>query len=194
MQSIHITAAEFEPVTLADLKRHTVVGHDEDDHVLFGFIEDAVEQVESDTGRAMVEQTWRLVGDCFPEQIVVPRPPLVSVVFIKYVDVNGDEQTLDPADYKVVVRSADARIKPTPGKCWPSVQSNNDEAVRVEFVCGYVTDDGAGGFSGRIPRRARQAILIWAAHLYNNRELTSPVQQHELPSYQRCIAGLEIYS
>ena len=188
------TPPAFEPITLEDIKAQAVVGHDADDHLLVGIIEQARDQVESDTQRALVEQTWQLKGACFTDEIIVPRPPLVSVTHIKYVDTDGVQQTLPLADYQIVTTNVCARIKPAPGTSWPATQAGNEQAVEIEFVAGYVTDDGNGGYTGTLPPRAKTALLIWAAHLYENREHLSPVQQHELPSYKSAISTLEIYS
>jgi len=190
------TPPVFEPITLLDLKAHTIVSHDEDDDYLFSLIESAREQVETDTGRALVEQTWVLQGDCFPDEIIVPKPPLVSVTHIKYFDTDGAPQTLvENTDFQVITTNYNARIKPMPGTSWPSVQANDYNAVELEFVCGYLTDDQSGGFAGYLPHRARSAMLIWAAHLYENREhMLIGVNSSELPSYRSMISGLEIIS
>lgn len=182
----------FEPITLEELKRHTVVPFDEDDEVLVGFIEQARAQVEADTGRALVEQTWQLFGESFPDEIIVPKPPLVSVTSIKYIDTDGVEQTLAASEYQVLKTGVNARIKPASGKAWPSVQTGNYNGVTVEFVAGYLTDDGSGGFAGQLPHTARTALLVLAAHLYENREAMSPVQQYELPTYKFAISSLEV--
>jgi len=192
MRLLQTVGPVLKPIDVADLKVHTVVTDAADDVYLDELIDVAREQVEADTGRALVEQTWQLVGGQFPAEISVPKPPLVSVTFIKYFDTSGVQQTLPVEDYQVLVTSIGASICPAPGKSWPAVQAGRYNAVVVEFVAGYVVDDGQGGTTGAIPARARQALMVWAAHLYENREHMSTLRQQELPSYQRLISGLEV--
>lgn len=186
-----ITPPTIRPVSVAELKAHCVIDHDLDDNYLQGALDTAREQVEADTGRALVEQTWQLQGSAWPAEIILPKPPLVEVSAITYIDTDGAEQTLDPADYRVIKTTVDARIRPASGKFWPAVQGGHYNAVVVEFVAGYVVAAGAET-TGQIPARARQAMLILAYDLVENRELQAPVALHELPAYSRLIAGLQV--
>ena len=186
-----VTPPTIQPVTVDELKTHCVIDHSLDDDYLSDVLDTAREQVEADTGRALVEQTWQLLGSAFPAEINVPKPPLVAVSSITYIDTDGEEQTLDAADYQVVTTTVGARIKPAAGACWPAVQPGHYNGVVVEFVAGYVVADGETTV-GAIPHRARQALLILAADLAENREMHAPIALHELPAYARLIAGLEV--
>lgn len=186
-----VSTIDATPIAVSDLKTQSVINHSADDTLLAELISDAIEQVESDTGRVMIETTFTLTGKCFPAVIHLPKPPFVAVDSIKYVDTDGVLQTLSSALYQDISSQSVAMIKPAPGQSWPAVQSDNENAVIVQFRSGYVQDDGEGGTTGEMPRRARRAVLIWAAHLYENREHMSPVQLQELPSYWAALSTLE---
>ena len=99
-------------------------------------------EVEHITQRAVVAQEWRLTLECFPQEIRLPRPPLLSVISIRYYDVDGVLQTLPPAAYAVDADCEPARIEPVPGIAWPATMKRRN-AVQVQFRCGYGPDDGA---------------------------------------------------
>jgi uncharacterized phiE125 gp8 family phage protein len=115
------------------------------------------DEAEHYTGRAIIEQTWEVTLDRFPTgprgsdgAFVLPRPPLISVVHIKFYDGAGQLQMLDPQDYQVDIKSAPGYIVPAPGKSWPT-SANRINAVEVQYKCGYGTDhssvpDGIKGF------------------------------------------------
>lgn len=192
MRLTRIERAEQDFVTLEDLQRHSVITHELDNCLLDQMLAEALEQVESDTGRSLVETTWQLRGPAFGREIRLPKPPLIEVLSVRYVDPDGETQTLDPAAYQVTATHVGASVSPAPGYSWPAVQAGNLNAVEVNFRAGYLADPEAGQEHLRLPLRARRAILIMAANLYENREHLSPVTMTELPSYRMLISTLEV--
>lgn len=94
---------------------------------------------EFETQRALIEQTWRVTLDRFPEAIQLPRPPLLTVLYVKFYDVAGQLQTLDPQDYMVDQESEPSYIVPAPGRAWP-VTAARVNAVQVDYTAGYGPD------------------------------------------------------
>lgn len=119
-------------------------------------------------GRALGPQVLEIVAGRFSEiarcgVIHLPYPPLISVVSVKYLDANGNEQTLDPEVYRVNETS----LMLNAGEGWPST-GGFDDAVRVRFKAGYNGTSGAGigeMQTGAVPERARQAIILSVQHL-----------------------------
>lgn len=112
-------------------------------------------------------------------EIFVPKPPLVSIDSIQYLDDTGVLQTLDPSLYAVDAVSEPARIVPAFGTSWPSTQ-NIANAVRVSFTCGY------GTLPSSVPAGIRIWMLMLAGTLYENRELIAVLnkgQIKELPIF-----------
>lgn len=89
-------------------------------------------------------------------------PPLWSPLTIKYLDINGDEQTFDPSNYVVF---AD-KINLKPGAVWPSVATMRD-AVRIEYPVGY------GDAAANVPERLKTAVKYLAGHFYQVRNPVS---------------------
>jgi uncharacterized phiE125 gp8 family phage protein len=95
---------------------------------------------EHETGRALVQQTYRLTLDEFPAAFVLEYPPILTVEHIKFYDASGVRQTLHPDDYLVDNESEPGEIVPAPGRAWPATQGRIN-AVEVQYSCGYGVDD-----------------------------------------------------
>lgn len=191
-----ITPPAVEPVSLDTAKLHLKVDSDDDDSLILGYISAAREYCEDLTKRAFYDQTWQLTLDTFPyyggddstvptrqrgsyplyasyyDQVTIrlPRPSCVSVTSIKYLDLTGTQQTLNPASYYVDTNSEPARIVPAPGTFWPYTQTYLPGAVNVTYVAGSYGD---GITVNNIPPKITAAILMLTSHLYENRSTTS---------------------
>lgn len=112
------------------------------------------DEAEHETGRAFIEQTWRVTLNEFPLAIRLPNPPLISIVHVKFYDTAGQLQTLDPQDYMVDNVSEPGEVIPAPGKSWPATAVRKN-AVEVQYTVGYGADDTTvpDGVKGFILRR-----------------------------------------
>ncbi|TVR11939.1 MAG: hypothetical protein EA385_00510 [Salinarimonadaceae bacterium] len=179
MRLILVDPPEAEPVTLDELKDQLRVIGDHDDAFLERAIRTARAKLdgrEGFLGRALVAQQWRLELDAFPaREILLPLPPLLSVDAIVYVDAGGSEITLDASAY-VAIGAGDTErgcVRRANGESWPATGSYPG-AVAVTFTAGY-------GEPEDVPEPLRAAILMHAAHLYENREAASVERVHEVP-------------
>lgn len=102
-------------------------------------VKTATAEAEFETQRAIIAQTLRLTLDRFPDSIKLPRPGLISVVHVKFIDPTGQQQTLNPQDYEVDTVSEPGYIVPAPGKAWPAT-ADRINAVEVQYVAGYGPD------------------------------------------------------
>jgi len=183
-----VTPPATEPVTLAQAKSYARINTTADDDTVTDLIVSAREYLEIFARRQFIQATWLLTLDRFPiyydwyeyspfqntapyqsasqwqsqNVIRLPRPPLVSVSSIVYVDAAGATQTLDPSQYQVDARSTPGRIAPGFNLFWPGTQAVLD-AVQITFVAGY-----AGPTP--LPARVRTAVKRLVAHWYQNRE------------------------
>src|SRR5690242_9969899 len=98
-----LTPAAVKPISLSEAKAHLRVDGNGEDTLIQLLLDAAIDAVEQDTHRALLEQTWELTLDEFPscEPLRLPRPNLMSVESIHYVDVSGVTQLLDPDEYVV---------------------------------------------------------------------------------------------
>jgi uncharacterized phiE125 gp8 family phage protein len=172
-----------EPVSLAEAKRHANVVATDDDTLISALLQAAREQVESDASRALVTQTWRLkLHSFFADLIELPRPPLVSVTKIEYLDLNDVTQTLPVVYYRVDADRSPGVIWRDKDYVWPTI-SDQPNAVTITYVAGY-------GAAAAVPARAKQAILLLVGHWYRSREAVGQVGSEIALAYQRLINGL----
>ena len=109
---------------------------------------------------------WRdeyAIDDRFPTFFELPRPPASAVATIKYLDVNGDQQTLDSSVYTTDFLSEPARIVLASNQSWPTTDDTIN-AVEVNYTAGY------GSATSDVPGPLKHAIKFLGAHWYENRE------------------------
>ena len=167
-----ITAPTARPLMLPVVKAHLRVDGADEDAYLDSLIEDATARYDGRDGilgRALVNQTWELRIAEFSDSISIPLPPLLSIISIKYDDVDDVEQTLATTVYESVDGGAGKSfIRLKADQTWPSTYTWSD-AVRIRYSAGYATASGAG-LSGTIPRPIIQAMLLRIGDLYAHRE------------------------
>jgi uncharacterized phiE125 gp8 family phage protein len=157
-----------EPLTVAEAKAHLRVDHTTDDSYIESLIKAARRTAEQFQGRAYITQTWKLYLDDFPhgKEIKLPVAPVASVSSITYVDLNGDTQTWDSANYQVDTKAAIPRIVLSPIVSWPNVEADRVNAVTITFIAGY------GATSASVPENTKHAIKLIISDMYQHREST----------------------
>lgn len=161
-----ITPPAAEPVTLGEILDHLRIDHNDENHLIEPWITTAREYCEGHQRRAYITQELELTMDAFPavgEPIVLPKPPLQSVMSVTYIDTNSVEATWPADNYLVDTRSLRGRIVPRHGKAWPTVTLQPINGVVVRYTAGY-------GAAEAVPERVKQAIKLLVGHWYSNRE------------------------
>lgn len=161
-----ITAPAVEPVLAADVKTFLHITST-DDALIDELIAATRIEIEAAVKRSLINTTWELRLDAFPDGGVIelPRPPLQSVTSVKYYDTEGVLTTLATTEYSV---DAPAGPFAVPGrvllgyaKSWPATRGIPN-AVTVRFVAGY------GATAATVPGGLRTAIKLLAGDLYSN--------------------------
>ena len=169
-----VTAPTQEPVTTAEAKTHLRVSGSSHDTLIDTLISAARGLVEATLcKRALTTQTWDLFLDGFPRCILVPRPPLVSVTRVKYVNEAGTLTTISAADYRVDTKSAPGRITPAYNLTWPPTRAVTN-AVEVRFVAGY-------GNRTDVPQEIKQIVLLLVGVWFEHPEAVSSASLTEVP-------------
>lgn len=159
-----ISGPGAEPVSLVEAKLHLRVDGADDDALIGALIQAAREQCEHETGRALVSQTWELVLDAFPAaEIRIGKSPVQSIASVKYLDEQGDEQTLSSGAYVLDADTEPGWLMLAAGAAWPSTASVSN-AVRIRFVAGY------GASSAEVPAGIRHWMLLRIGTGYKLRE------------------------
>jgi uncharacterized phiE125 gp8 family phage protein len=157
----------FEPITVSEAKSHLRVDTSADDTLITGYIKTAREWVEDYTDRALIAQRLVMTLDTFPEEIELPRPPMVTIGTATAVTVTfvtgeaGGTATLATNAYRVDRDSTPGIIRTTYAGSWPSHLIDKN-SVTVSWWAGY-------GSSLDVPQRVKSAMLMCVHELYENR-------------------------
>jgi uncharacterized phiE125 gp8 family phage protein len=165
-----ITAPAFAPVSMAEAKAHLRQVDDDEDDLIALYLGIATRNVEDWTGRALVDQTWQLALDTFPDEgeILIPKPPLIEVVSVVYDDADGNEQTISTDDYDVDTASEPGWVVPVTDVDWPTpLEAIN--AIRIRFRAGYVDTNSPP--TTTIPPPLKGAVLLELGSLFEHRSL-----------------------
>lgn len=182
--TVERTAEPATPLLSIEDARSHVLAIDDEDAYLGDLIAAAQEEIEVSVRRALTRQTLRAVFEGFPgcstEPLYLPRPPLVSVESITYVDADGAEQTID-VEAALYVNTASTPGAVLPLTAWPSALAGRP--VVVEYTAGYATP----------PARAKHACRLLVGHWYLMREAVAVGGDPKpVPAgFMRLIAGLK---
>jgi len=175
-----------DPVTLAEVKAHLRIGHDSEDVLLAGLIRAATAEVESRTGLALIEQSWRLTLDAVPASglIRLRRHPVREVLSVTIYGPDGEAMLVDPVRYQADLSSRPARlliVEPT-----RPVRAMN--GIEVDFTAGF----GEAGTD--VPDLLKRAILVLVAHWFEFRAVYRSEDQpvSEPPGFARLIAAYRV--
>jgi hypothetical protein len=96
--------------------------------------------------------------------IRLPMPPLIAVTSIGYTDINGNPQTINPADPTKVIVSpgTPGQIAPAFGTIFPLTRPQLS-AVQIQYTAGYSAD------ASLVPASVVMAILALTAEYYEHR-------------------------
>ncbi|HUS81711.1 MAG TPA: hypothetical protein VM013_00450 [Dehalococcoidia bacterium] len=149
------------------------------DPQLNALIKVARQQAETFTRRALITQTWDLLLDCFPTELIrLPLPPLVSVESIYYINQAGTSTLWDDSLYSVDIPAGDhaerGSITLAYAESWPTTRGIAN-AVTVEFTAGY-------GAAAAVPQGIKQALLLMIGQWYDN-----PAAQDDMPAAAKAL-------
>lgn len=135
-----------EPITVAEAKQQLRITHSDEDTLIESYITAAREWAETFLNRTLVKSTWKYQTDTFPYCLGVgemfglgfrlPRPPLLSVSSITYIDLAGTEQTLSTSIYDVDHYDEPGIVSLAYLQLWPITQSVRN-AITITYLAGY---------------------------------------------------------
>lgn len=139
--------AEMEIISLSAMKeflRDPISGTQNDSRIK-SLIVSARVHAERHTHRSMTKKQFMMSLARFPHlycdktiSINLWYPPLTGKVSIKYIDSNGDEQTLVAGrDFQVDFAGEPGRVAPLASASWPSTKYGVLQAVRIFYEAGY---------------------------------------------------------
>jgi uncharacterized phiE125 gp8 family phage protein len=184
-----VTAATFEPVTVAELKTYARIDGTDYDSMLSGYISACRAALEKHTGRTFLTTSCELSLDSFPEDngaIELPYPPVQSVTSIYYNQESDGVNTLLAASlYQTDLYSVYPRIIPAYDEDWPDTRDMLN-AVRVTYVTGYGDDDSD------VPAAIRECIKALATDLFEHPETNVELRLEENRTYKFLLNAYSI--
>jgi uncharacterized phiE125 gp8 family phage protein len=165
MPTTKITPASAAWITLADAKLHLKVDADitADDTLISGLIKSVYLACENACKRSLMTTTWELAVRCFAAQLSLLYPRVLAVASVKYIDMDGAEQTLPTTEYDVDVALEPGAVTLAYGKTWPATRPQPN-AVRVRYTAGY------GAAASDIPEDLVLWMKLHLGHYYVHRE------------------------
>lgn len=181
-QSLQLTTPPAtEPVTLAELKAWSRLDTDDEDATLTSLISAARQSAEEYTRRSFVTQAWKLTLDLcaqnqqwwdgvvqgpvgllygsLPKTIPLPKGPVQSITSVVTYDLDNTASTYPTGSYRV--DTSGDRLHLNYGSIWPS-NLRREGACEITYIAGY-------GAAAAVPNPIKQAILILASTLYEQR-------------------------
>jgi uncharacterized phiE125 gp8 family phage protein len=159
-----VSPPAIEPLTISEAKAQLHIGESDNTYnaELAATVAAAREEWERDTSQALISRTLEHRLPRFLDYVELTVRPVVSIESVKYIDRDGDEQTVDANDYyldgeRVVFRSRFVR---------PSLEDRS-EAVRIQYVAGY------GESASSVPQFDKMAIKLSMANRFEDRDMIS---------------------
>ncbi len=174
------TAPAKTAVTLDDIKHHLRIDKDDTAHDvrLTPYLDAAIDEAQTKTGRALISQTWDLIFDSWDElgTTLFPFGNLQSVTSLEYFDSDGAKQTVPTTDYSVGgIATDDGRILFS-----DSPALRDFDPITVQIVCGY------GDADTDIPASIQSAIKLMVEEMDTGVDVEKAVD--------RLLNGNRLYS
>ena len=133
-------------------------------------IEDAQAYVAERSDCTLLPTQYQITLPCFPSMsrwpIYLPRPPLVSVDSVEYLDTEGQLTSLE--GFRAATMTFSALF---PGHSWPQTMRVAD-AVRIKYTAGV---------EASCPRPAMRAIMLLVGHWFMTREDSTEMRLEKIP-------------
>lgn len=156
MKLIQSIAPTENSVTLQETKNFLRVLHSDDDAMIISMILMASQSAELIMNRQIMPCTYELYFDAMPSEIVLPRPPFISVESFETFDGalwNGVNE------YELDEMSTPSSLYPT---SWGTI-SPAKNGVRVIYKAGWAD-------ASKVPESIKAWIKIQVSTYYENRE------------------------
>lgn len=147
-----------EPVTVAEVKSHTYIDHDDQDAEIEMLVAAARDHVERYCNVKIATQTVDVKCDSFDDFAYLPIGPVQSISAITYIDTDGAEQTLATSVYELRADDLDGEVVLQYGQAWPARRVGT--RITVTAVVGYEAT----------PPAIKNALLLLVALGFESRE------------------------
>lgn len=128
------------------------------------YVRAAQEYAETITGRKLVTQTWKWFLGSWPcgDRVTLPFGQLQSVTHVKYTDTADAQSTFASSYYAVSIARDPGVLALKYSQSWPTATLRTLDPIEIQFVCGWAS-------AAVVPYQLQAAVLLLAAHFYENR-------------------------
>jgi uncharacterized phiE125 gp8 family phage protein len=189
-----ISESTTEPILLAEAALNLNVDPDDSNSPpgyvqgsrILRLITAARQTCEEELEIALVTKTVELALDAFPlSEIELPLGPVRSITSVKYLDSDDNWQTISANDYVLDDYQRSGWLLPAVGTSWPSTKAVIN-SVKIRYVAGYPSADSP---AQEVPEPIRQAMHLFIAHYFANREAVDTGRLQDLPLGVRYLLG-----
>ena len=175
---------------MAQAKSHLNLNPDDTTHndKLQLLIEAATERLEQDLDRQILTATYKQtqfdwnVDDALKGELKLYKKAVTVIQSVKYYNEDGTLVTMSSDDYIFDTGRCSLFVKP--GEEWPTVETDNPNAVEVTFTAGYGADAAC------VPRMMKTAILLCVGKwFYDPAQEGSALHSQEV-AYERLVSTL----
>lgn len=164
---VELSTVPVQVLPVAELRDHLLLGSGfaddgAQDSVLEQYLRSAVSTIEGRTGKVLFETqlSWTLTAWRDRECQALPVAPVSSIDQIELIDAVGTVEVVDPARCRLIPDSHRAAVRGN-GTWLPAIPT--DGSIVIQFTAGY------GATWSETPPSLQQAVLMLAAHFYENR-------------------------
>jgi uncharacterized phiE125 gp8 family phage protein len=158
-----------EPISVAEAKAHCRVDSDAEDTLIASLILAARMHIERSLDVALIEQSWSLYLDAWPDRhfVRLPLAPVVSLDAVRLYSPTDTNITLDPSLFFLDSAGSRPRLVRRDAQAWP-LPGRPANGIEIAFTAGY------GPAADDVPMPIRLAIKMLVAHWYEAREPVLP--------------------
>lgn len=161
------------PWTISEFRDHLRLDGTDQDQWLTAILTAATRKTEADTSIALMRSAYRYSIDRPCGTILLPVGPVFSIESIVYLSISGVETTVPIEEYYLDNRSNPARLQNRDTFSWPTLYDVSG-SFWVNFVAGHES-------ANDIPQDLRFAVLLLAAHWFENREASTLLNLNQIP-------------
>jgi uncharacterized phiE125 gp8 family phage protein len=153
-----------EPVTLEEIKLFARIDGDTENSLLNSLIVSARILTENYLNRALIEQTITARMDYWPgDEVVLPRPPLLSVISIQTLDENDTASTYSSDNYFLDSYNEPGKVIIKDGVEPPQNTERYQGGFQIIYKAGY------GDSAADVPETIKTCIKQLITQMYENR-------------------------
>jgi len=162
MTPVLITPPALEPLTLAEARSWLRLDTGDEDALVSALITAARLAVERASGRLLLTQNWRLIGDAWPPggRLTLPLAPVSAIAAVRVYDAADLAASLPLAAFRLEAQRDPPLLvlaAPVAGPGRPG------GGIEIDLTCGY------GAAPADVPEPLRLAVRLLVARWFENR-------------------------